>query len=102
MNHHDTRHINAEHRRDPQAYAADEHELATDDAEDTLWHIVHDADLNGMDTLMQRLYDTYQTSDADMLALVLIDALARVKERDESAAGELWDRLVGIIQETGK
>lgn len=100
MNHHDTRHIQEERRRDPQAYAADYHQRATEAAEDTLWHIVHDSDTAGMDALMQRLYDTYRTSDASMLNRVLIDALARVKERDETAAGELWDRLVGIIKET--
>lgn len=55
MNHHDTRHIQAERQRDPQAYAADDHERATDDAEDTLWHIVHDDDLNRMEELIQRL-----------------------------------------------
>src|SRR5690606_12024622 len=100
MNHHDTRHIRAERRRDPQAYAADGHQRATEAAEDTLWHIVHDGDTAGIDALMQRLYDTYRTSDADLLNRVLIDALAGVKERDESAAGQLWDRLVEIIKET--
>ena len=100
MNHHDTRHIRAEHNRDPQAYAEDDHQRAYDNAEDTLWHIVHDGDTDGLEVLMQRLYDTYRTSDASMLNRVLIDALARVKERDETAAGELWDRLVEIIKET--
>ena len=102
MNHHDTRHIRAERRRDPQAYAADYHERATDNAEDTLWHIVHDEDLNGMDALMQRLYDRDSTINWDLINRVLIDALAGVKERDESAAGQLWDRLVEIIKETEK
>lgn len=100
MNHHDTRHIQAERRRDPQAYAADDHHRAAEAAEDTLWHIVHDGDTDRLDALMQRLYDTYRTSDADMINRVLIDALARVKEHDDSAAGQLWDRLVGIIKET--
>ena len=45
MNHHDTRHIISDRRRDPQAYAADDHQRATEAAEDTLWHIVHDGDL---------------------------------------------------------
>lgn len=85
MNHHDTR-----------------HQRTAEAAEDKLWHIIHDGDLNGIDALMQRLYDTYRTSDGDMLNRVLIDALAGVKERDESAAGELWDRLVEIIKETVK
>ena len=89
-------------RRDPQAYAADDHQRVTESAEDKLWHIVHDGDTIGMDALMQRLYDTYRTSDGDMLNRVLIDALAGVKERDESAAGQLWDRLVWIIKETKK
>ena len=102
MNHHDARHIQAERRRDPQAYAAYEHQRASEAAEDALWHIVHNGDTDGVDELMQRLYDTFRTSDADMINRVLIDALARVKERDESAAGELWDRLVDIIKETGK
>lgn len=100
MTHHDTRHIRAERKRDPQAYASDDHQRATEAAEDTLWHIVHDGDTDGMESLMQCLYDSYRTSDADMINRVLIDALARVKERDESAAGELWDRLVEIIKET--
>lgn len=102
MTHHDTRHINAERKRDPQAYAADYHQRATKAAEDTLWHIVHDGDTDGMEAIMQRLYDTYRTSDSGMINRVLIDALAQVKERDESPAGELWDRLVEIIKETGK
>ena len=87
-------------RRDPQAYAADDHQRATEAAEDTLWHIVHNDNLNGIDALMQRLYDTYRTSDSDMLNRVLIDALAGAKERDESAAAQLWERLVEIIKET--
>ena len=102
MNHHDTRHINAERRRDPQAYAADYHQRAKEAADDALWHIVHDGDTNGIDVLMQRLYDRDCTINWDLINRVLIDALAGVKERDESAAGELWDRLVEIIKETGK
>lgn len=102
MTHHDTRYIRAERRRDPQAYAADYHQRATEAAEDTLWHIVHDGDTDGMESLMQRLYDADCSSAVDIINRVLIDALARVKERDESAAGELWDRLVGIIKEKNK
>lgn len=103
MNHHDSRHIQAERRRDPQAYAADEHQRATEAAEDTLWHIiVHDGDTDGFYELMLRLCDVDRAGTDDIINRVLIDALARVKEHDESAAGALWDRLVGIIKETGK
>ena len=102
MNHHDTRHIRAERRRDPQAYAADDHERATDNAEDKLWHIVHDGDLLAIDNLLTLYFDSYTTARAVLLGQVIIDALARVKERDDTAAAALWDRLVGIIKETGK
>lgn len=102
MTNHDTRHISAERRRDQQAYAADDHQRATEAADDALWHIVHDGDTNAMDNLLMTFYDRPLAKDALLLNQVLIDALARVKERDESAAGELWDRLVGIINETGK
>lgn len=102
MTHHDTRHIRAERKRDPQAYAADDHQRATEAAEDALWHIVHDGDTYGFDELMVRMYDVDRAGTDDIINRVLIDALARVKERDESAAGELWDRLVEIIKETNK
>lgn len=102
MNHHDTRHIRAERKRDPQAYAADAHQRATEAAEDALWHIVHDDDTDGMAAIMQRLYDADRAGDIDLINRVLIDTLARVKEHDESAAGELWDRLVEIIKENAQ
>lgn len=102
MNQTDIRYINADRKRDPQAYAADDNERATDAAEDTLWHIVHGGDNAGMDELMQCLHDTYRTSDAEMINQVFIDALSRVKEHDESAAGQLWDRMVRIIKENAQ
>ena len=100
MNQTDMRYIRADSKRDPQAYAADQHDRNHDNAEHELWMVVHRGDIDEIDRLMQRLYDTYCTSDADMINRVLIDALARVKEHDESAAGALWDRLVDIIKET--
>lgn len=100
MTHHDTRHIRAERQRDPQAYSADYHQRARAAAEDTLWHIVHDGDTDGMEALVDAIRDINNPDDDKLLSRVLIDALARVKERDESAAGELWDRLIEIIKET--
>jgi hypothetical protein len=100
MKHNDIRHINAERRRDPQAYAADEHERSTAAADDTLWHIVHGGDLPAMENLLTLYFDNYTTAASVVLNQVLIDALSQVKELDDTAAGALWDRLVGIIKET--
>ena len=88
-----------------QKMAAAEQRYQHDDdnsADDTLWHIVHGGDLPAMENLLTLYFDNYTTAAALVLNQVLIDALSRVKERDDTAAGALWDRLVGIIKEAGK
>lgn len=69
-------------------------------ADDALWHIVHGGDLPAMENLLTLYFDDYTTARALVLNQVLIDALSRVKERDDTAAGVLWDRFVEIIKET--
>lgn len=86
-----------------QKMAAAEQRYQHDDdnsADDTLWHIVHGGDLPAMENLLTLYFDNYTTAAALVLNQVLIDALSRVKERDDTAAGALWDRLVWIIKET--
>ena len=75
-------------------------EDTNDDAEHAVWLFVHDDDASGFDALMALFHDVATSEDIGVMHQVLRDALAKVKERDDSPAGQLWDRLVGIVKET--
>lgn len=77
-----------------------QHDDTNDDAEHAVWLCVHDEDASGFDALMALFHDVATSEDIGVMHQVLRDALAQVKERDESPAGQLWDRLVEIIKET--
>lgn len=77
-------------------------DTATEDAEHVLWLCVHDEDISGFDDLMAMFHDVATARDISVMHQVLRDALARVKEHDESASGQLWDRLVMIIKENAR
>lgn len=74
----------------------------TDDAEHAVWLCVHDEDTGRFDDLMATFHDVATSEDIGVMHQVLRDALARVKERDDSPAGQLWDRLVEIIKENAQ
>lgn len=79
-----------------------QHDDTNDDAEHAVWLCVHDEDASGFDDLMALFHDVATSKDIGVLHQVLRDSLAKVKERDETAAGQLWDRLVGIIKENAQ
>ena len=77
-----------------------QHDDTNDDAEHAVWLCVHDEDASGFDDLMALFHDVATSEDIGAMHNVLREALARVKERDDTAAGALWDRFVEIIKET--
>lgn len=77
-------------------------DTAIEDAEHVVWVCVHDDDASGFDDLMATFHDVATASDIGIMHHVLREALARVKERDDSPAGALWDRLVWIVKENAQ
>ncbi len=77
-------------------------DTTTEDSEHAVWLCVHDEDIRGFDDLMETFHDVATSEDIGAMHNVLREALAQVKERDESSAVQLWDRLVCIVKENAQ
>ncbi len=77
-------------------------DTAIEDAEHVVWVCVHDFGISGFDELMAKFHDVATSEDIGIMHQVLHAALAQVKDRDDSPAGQLWDRLVGIVKENAQ